>query len=535
MIHRKLHQKKKGRSWYRTGKLYSLGLEVNSNFGARTPSPQPKAPTAKPSQRTLHTTHSMLALRPSCRGVRLHTFEPEERAYTSTPTKIGGHCLDHVRNGLTLTLSSPTAVSIVACPQQRDDREPPAAASSTFDPKGRFGGLCGVVLRPSPSLCSSQFGLPHQLADRPRLVSSPQHARLPPQRAPFLMPLCSTPRDLPPDTLAGGQDIAIATDAAVAWQQKGYGPEWPAQKTAAAPICGSTGVLSGEVRERHHNQAITTATRHTGALMAVLLSKFANGNGASSSSADERVDGATLSAAAASDAATADVHAAIAAAPSRTELHRSVDNIAQDLLIDDASSNGVVNDSVAKVGRRGSGGSWAWKARVDQAPTHSKLRRYIFVRELGKGSHGTALLVRKKSAGGGNCNMRNGDDMRVLKESQLLPEAVNEARLLLLAGSGVQRTGWSQEKKVVDDGGGPQSCFVAAYRGSKSAFLGPKPPLVNSGHTGGTVGVARAVDKHVRQGQVVQVRDGILFIFLFKKIRMLHVYTSYSGTSIGVC
>ncbi|CAN0370979.1 unnamed protein product, partial [Scytosiphon promiscuus] len=67
----------------------------------------------------------------------------------------------------------------------------------------------------------------------------------------------------------------------------------------------------------------------------------------------------------------------------------------------------------------------AWKARVEQTPRYSKLRRYDFVRELGSGSHGTVLLVRKSSSRSGQAG-----SLRVLKESQFLPEAVNEARLL---------------------------------------------------------------------------------------------------------
>jgi serine/threonine protein kinase len=61
----------------------------------------------------------------------------------------------------------------------------------------------------------------------------------------------------------------------------------------------------------------------------------------------------------------------------------------------------------------------AWKARVAQTPRWSQLRRYRPVRLLGRGSHAKTLLLVE----------RHGR-LSVLKESELLPEAVNEARLL---------------------------------------------------------------------------------------------------------
>jgi hypothetical protein len=59
-----------------------------------------------------------------------------------------------------------------------------------------------------------------------------------------------------------------------------------------------------------------------------------------------------------------------------------------------------------------------WNARVAQSARWSQLRRYAFVKSLGKGAHAETLLVNR------------GGKPFVLKESELLPEAVNEARLL---------------------------------------------------------------------------------------------------------
>jgi len=60
----------------------------------------------------------------------------------------------------------------------------------------------------------------------------------------------------------------------------------------------------------------------------------------------------------------------------------------------------------------------SWKARIEQTPRWSQLRRYEFHGSLGKGAHAETFLVMK------------GDRKYVLKESELLQEAVNEARLL---------------------------------------------------------------------------------------------------------
>jgi len=217
----------------------------------------------------------------------------------------------------------------------------------------------------------------------------------------------------------------------------------PPSLTARAPyaIAGGDGVLAP-----YRN----AATGHSGALMAILLSKLANsGDGgcrASDAAADHfDADGGGVLDAAAATATPAEGSAVAAAAGlSRTELlHRSVDDTAQGLESGSLGGPAVANGTVGGGGR---GGIWAWKARVDQTPRYSKLRRYDFVRELGSGSHGTVLLVRKRSAvGASNASSaievnsgRSGSGgagvLRVLKESEFLPEAVNEARLLLLAG-----------------------------------------------------------------------------------------------------
>lgn len=60
----------------------------------------------------------------------------------------------------------------------------------------------------------------------------------------------------------------------------------------------------------------------------------------------------------------------------------------------------------------------AWEARIIQTPHWSQLRRFNFVKSLGKGCHAETFLVEK------------GGIKYALKESEQLQEAVNEARLL---------------------------------------------------------------------------------------------------------
>lgn len=59
-----------------------------------------------------------------------------------------------------------------------------------------------------------------------------------------------------------------------------------------------------------------------------------------------------------------------------------------------------------------------WEARIIQTPHWSQLRRFKFVKSLGKGSHAETFLVEK------------GGLKYALKESEQLQEAINEARLL---------------------------------------------------------------------------------------------------------
>ena len=436
----------------------------------------------------------MLALSSSHRGVRLHTFEPEDRAYTSTPTKIGGHALDHVV-GVTLAWSrSLNKRKTTGANRSRNsnrmqcqsERSPVAseageavACSTTLEPSiGRFGGLSVAVHSP-----------------RRHLRNEPP----PPPAAVFMSPpLCPALAVLPPDTLAPRN---ITTDADVCpWRQRRhqeFGPEWTNEHcnmaevdpAVIAPLDGSTNVASiiaarsgASGRAAPYRDMATAATGHSGALMAILLSKLANGG---LSSSDSTLD----TAAAATSSPPQPAAASAAALPSRTEvLHRSVDTVARGL-----DSIVGVDPAVPVASGGASGGSWAWKARVDQTPQYSKLRKYDFVRELGSGSHGTIFLVRKRPAGttaarapsisdgaldankhgrtsgGGGGGTRRVDGnvgsdghsavkgssssssssrssrdpggisrgspggLRVLKESPFLPEAVNEARLLLLA------------------------------------------------------------------------------------------------------
>ena len=465
----------------------------------------------------------MLALRPSSRGARLHTFEHEDRVYTSTPTKIGGHCLDHIRSGLALNWRSERSQIEKVCADSsnannNDAERPPI--SSTFGSRGRFGGLCGVVLQlspPTPHL-DQEFSLP-----------------IGRQETSF-MTRFSTPLDLPPNipfqvgnTSSATASFAAASAAAAgaAWQQQQeFGPQWPAEGVVAVASRSESDRPFWDDRREHFRQVASAATGHTGALMAVMLSKLANST--DGPSADDSFDavncvGKSSSANPAPIIFTDDVGATATAklaaaelpvipfssslagtaaapattAPTRTELHRSVDAIAEGLASpSDISAEGTVTSTSSS-----RSGSWAWKARLQQAPAYSKLHRYSFVRELGRGAHGTILLVRKKVAptasrarsGYGNRDTsttviaagsasaaRDGagttGGLRVLKESQHLKEAVNEARLLLLAGSGGDGAGGrgtsgfraAVKKAAADDDNvsvGPKRAVVGAAKG----------------------------------------------------------------------
>ncbi|CAN0121968.1 unnamed protein product, partial [Ectocarpus sp. 13 AM-2016] len=235
---------------------------------------------------------SLLALRPSHRGVRLHTFEPEDRGYTSTPTKIGGHCLDHVRNGFTVIkhLRNKHSASVRNFSsgstrngqgQQASSRDggggehgaagmegrPAAAFSTTLDTgMGRFGGLsAGLVLRLGPA----DF-VPH-------------HHRLYPTLAEF-----------PPDTLAQRRDASDGFSCQQQQQQAyddpnrhaGESDEVDVPASTIAPRHGGNGGASSpaaaadDAREEiravpYRDIASTAATGHSGALMAILLSRLA--------------------------------------------------------------------------------------------------------------------------------------------------------------------------------------------------------------------------------------------------------------------
>ena len=197
---------------------------------------------------------------------------------------------------------------------------------------------------------------------------------------------------------------------------------------------------------------------------------------------------------------------------------------------------------------------------MEQAPAYSKLHRYSFVRELGRGSHGTVLLVRKKIAPAESRSRARGvcgnhdpttaaaveagpaaagptglaaaaaaaivdgagttSGLRVLKESQHLTEAVNEARLLLLAGSGGGGGGggggWPGYRTGVggDGVGRPGGARVrasldkpaAAAAGDGYASVGSKRRVgAPSGRVGeGKGGVAAGGRVH-QSGEVVQV------------------------------
>ena len=523
------------------------------------------------------TRNAMLASRPSSRGARLHTYEHEERVYTSTPTKIGGHCLDHVRSGLALTWRPERSKIETSADRNNkannDDYVGRRTISSTFGSKGRFGGLCGLVLKLShpTSLLVEDFSL-----------------RIRRQKTNF-MTRYSTPLDLPlgtPLQIANNSSASAAAPAdadaadadASAWQQQAFGPQWPAEGIlAVAPRSDGDSTPWGDRTNEHFRNVTSSATGHTGALMAIMLSKLANStNRPINSSADDSVDaasGAEISAlanpshhvftggvgttagsggaAAAAEpsivslspsssllTAGTSAPAAAAAASARTELHRSVDTIAVCL----ASPCGTATEGTGT--SRSRSDSWAWRARLEQAPAYSKLHRYSFVRELGRGSQGTVLLVRKKIASAASrSRARSGDgshdttiaavgngvgtdgSLRVLKESQNLPEAVNEARLLLLAGgsgggSGGGGNGSSGETNVVG-GHGVGRAGGAAFRASLDRAAAAAVGVVNVGPTRRVVAPAEGIGEGKERaaagcggvhesGQVVQVmRNGI--------------------------
>lgn len=286
---------------------------------------------------------AMLALQMSHRAVRLHTFEQDDRrAYTSTPTKIGGHCLDHVRNGFW------------------DGRPSRHGEHASFDPRGRFGGLCGQILQldPPPS----------------RNVSPLRHAQ---DSRRWIFPLCRPP------------DVHY---------------EWRNDCDMQLQNRAESIVENGELPVANAQDA-AVGPHEACALVGIFLSKYADslwqGNSAEATGASANTAelGVCPSRERAGDINVADV---VEASPDRPC------QVARDI-------SGVCDAQ----------GAWAWQARLRLCPAYSKLRRYSFVRELGRGSHGTVLLMRRGAGNGSLC---------VLKESQSVSEAVNEAHLLLLLG-----------------------------------------------------------------------------------------------------
>lgn len=456
----------------------------------------------------------------SHRGVRLHTFEAEDRAYTSTPTKIGGHCLDHVRNGLTLKLSynissPPTSFAInnsSASPSfDHNDSNGQPIVSSTLESRGRFGGLCGKVLKLTPAPLLAALSLTGQRhACRPFV---PLQQDLPLLFLPELdggasmMPLRTintTPADFPRDVAAPPSnrngtthfETAAATELRFTpWQQQAYGPAWPADNSTAAGLLGSNRNSSSNNNSNRNRSAsplpgrsrqmATAATGHTGALMAVLLSKLANEDGSASSPQQKTAsDGHPTAGVMNSEILVLPTTPQAADA----ELRRTVDSTARNFAANtDTVSYPAEDPPDGTTAAAHDGGAWAWKARLAQAPARSKLHRYTFVRELGRGSHGTVLLVKKKrfisDNGGGrrNENHSNGrsasssrtqeECLRVLKESHFLPEAVNEARLLLQA-----RTGEGRSSGGFTDG----SLQSRRDRGETAAAVTTAAPIVSA-------------------------------------------------------
>lgn len=297
----------------------------------------------------------------SHRGVRLHTFQPEDRAYTSTPTKIGGHSLDHVRSGLDLRSRSTAAAK---------GGKSPAA----LGPAGRFGGLGDVVLKLGPHVAPPTTNSP--------IIRTPT------------FPLYQRLVDFPQDTI---------------WEQE-YIPRLRDVRREVGAFHDR--IISPQFHAQHEvvNQSCNTVTvRHMGALVAVLLSKLVEGDESRARSPSNSVDfdyGAAGASQQASDNAT----------------HHMVD-VSEETASRGSSVAG--RSEVAACSSLERSELSGWHALLQQAPSYSKLRRYNFIRQVGGGSHGKILLVKKKTSG----------SLRVLKESYFLAEAVNEARLLMLVNS----------------------------------------------------------------------------------------------------
>lgn len=409
----------------------------------------------------------MLALSSSHRGVRLHTFEPEDRVYTSTPTKIGGHCLDHVRNGLVVWGGH--------SPDRGGCDSRPAAS---FNHEGRFGGLRAVVLKLEP---------PSPGARRRRAARQPPRQFPVPSGPP--LPISHNylaPADLLPDT-------ATSTWPG-SWQREEHGPHWPDD--------GHDGFIvappSFHGASPQHGSA---ASRHAGALLAVLLSKLANGG--DSPLAQEQA----LDAVAHSPAITTADTASGSSSADLLHLVGAVEFEAQEALSLSSRMSSVSETGAVGADRTAADAAksvfWAWNVRLAQAPSHSKLRRYIFVRELGKGSHGTILLVKKKRGRG--CG--GVDQLRVLKESRFLSEAVNEARLLLVANGGGNKNSSSRDGGNLENMSNSESrdVVLGRERGQRHAVrvsLAPK----DAEERGGVSSAAGASGEKSGRGGVVEVR-----------------------------
>ncbi|CAM9206454.1 unnamed protein product, partial [Sphacelaria rigidula] len=426
------------------------------------------------------------------RSLPLHTYDREERAYTSTPTKIGGHCLDHVRNGLDLWSGS--------------DRPTPPSNEFEKDttqlllPTGRFGGLspCAgdVILR---------FGRRSQRrpALHRRAHTHSMNKVLPAEPRPragscAMFPMYVAPVELPPDSLAWRHIPGAHSEGerVMMHLQEEHG-------SSPSPSFQQQEQLDRQDRQpqqRHGNYYSSrsgrnsgdhggVATKHAGALMAVLLSKLANGNGVSNTSVvygEEKTD-------------------AIVLGPESLA--------AEDLLaggsINGGAESGIpalcerspLTSSAAAAAAAGDGAtptadpSWQWKSRLRQATSYSKLRRFSFVRELGRGSHGIILLVKKVPSG----------ELRVLKESSFLSEAVNEARLLLLAGAGKNNA----EGETSGDGDGgaawllQHSGGLVAKEDGDERIHGKKGQRVDDP---GVVGAA-AGERPEQRGGVIKLHD----------------------------
>lgn len=380
----------------------------------------------------------------SHRGVKLHTFRPDEdRGYTSTPTKIGGHDLDHVRNGFTVW------------GRHGPDSGKPLNAAALFDSKGRFGGLCTgdvflKLVRPARRAPVGSSNMSSFRRSLPPPPPPPRQPRLGAWRAVF--PLYSVPVDSPPDT--------------VAWQrQEEHAPHWPLEMEVEGRVDLPCETIPQEADLQHGDNSSNGATRHAGALVAVLLSKLANNNGDGSSNGDDGEHQVLLTAGEEETSEITTLRNSTVVeellphvAALRSSAHEATSSIesSTNCFAENVSVAGRGNVILSKV-TAAANESWAWKSRIQQAPRHSKLRRYTFVRRLGAGSHGTIFLVRKKSSG----------TLRVIKESSFLPEAVNEARLLLLA-AGTTIADKDSPTTQLDGGGAAAGMQLKAVQGYKS-------------------------------------------------------------------